>query len=126
MDQCTADNGFHKWKQSLLVSGRQVTFRIDTETRCNKMTLSDYQRLMHTAELCQSAKVLCTYSNHRIKPVAAVDLPIQYRGKTFTTTFKVVALSQESIISGDTAEVLGLIRLDSIGTEVDPGDILAS
>ena len=55
-----------------------------------------------------------------------MDLPIQYRGKTFTATFEVVALSQENIISGDTAEVLGLIiRLDSIGTEVDTGDILA-
>ena len=90
------------------------------------MTLSDYQRLTHTAELRQSAKVLCTYSNHRMKPIAAVDLPIQYRGKTFTTTFEVVALSQENIISGDTVEILSLIiRLDSNGTEVDPGDILA-
>jgi len=114
-----------KWRQALLVSGKQVTFRIDTGARCNTMTLSDYQRLDHTGELRQSTKVLCTYSNHKLKPVAAVDLPVQYRGKLVTPTFEVVALQQENIISGNTAEALGLIiRLDSVATEVDTCGVL--
>lgn len=68
---------------------------------------------MHTGKLKRSSKVLRTYSNHKMKPVAAVDLPLRYKGRE--VELEVVDIVQENVLSDTTAEALGPIdRLDSL------------
>lgn len=107
-----------KWDVTVKVLQRQVKFRIDTGARCNTLTLADYQTLKHKGELQQSTKILRTYSNHQIKPIAAVDLNIQQDNKAVTTTFQVIDLSQENILSGNTAEQLGLISRINVASNI--------
>lgn len=104
-----------RWSANVQVLSRQVSFRIDTGARCNTLTLNTYQLLMHEGELKPSNKVLRTYSNHKIKPVAAVNLPARYKGREISAEFEIVDLEQECVLSGASAEALGLIvRLHSL------------
>lgn len=68
---------------------QEVQFRIDTGAKCNALTLNCYQSLMHTGELKSSHRVLQTYSNHKLKPVAAVDLPLKYKGCKTKAEFEI-------------------------------------
>lgn len=97
------------------ILSQQVEFRIDTGAKCNTMTLNSYQSLMHTDELKRSNKVLRTYSNHKLKLVAAVDLPLAYKDHKTRAELEIIDIQQENVLSGTTAEALGLIvRLDSL------------
>lgn len=58
---------------------KRVQFKIDTGAKCNTLTLDSYQQLVHTGELKRSNKLLRSYSNHKLKPVAAVDLSVHYK-----------------------------------------------
>lgn len=94
---------------------KEVEFRIDTGAKCNTLTLNSYQVLMHTGELKCSSKGQRTYSNHKVKPVAAVDLPLRYKDKEMQVEMEVVDIVQNNVLSGITAEALGLIvQLDSL------------
>lgn len=64
-----------KWIVDINVLSQEVQFRIDTGAKCNTLTLDCYQLLMHTGEMKRSSKVLRSYSNYKVKPVAAVNLP---------------------------------------------------
>jgi hypothetical protein len=102
--------GDDQWTETLKVlSDRKIKFRIDTGARCNTIVLKDYQGLNHKDELKQSNKILRGYTNHFHKPIAMVDLPVEYRGNSVTATFQIVDLDQENVISGKVAEALGLI-----------------
>lgn len=104
-----------KWITEISILSQQVEFRIDTGAKCNTMTLNSYQSLMHTGELKRSNKVLRTYSNHKLKPVAAVDLPLAYKDRKARAELEIIDIEQENVLSGTTAEALGLIvRLDSL------------
>jgi len=99
------------------VENKQIKFKIDTGARCNTFTLSDYQKIQHEGELKRSTKLLRTYSNHHIKPVAVTELSLEHNSNLGTTTFETVDIDQENVLSGDTAEALQLIsRLASIDT----------
>ena len=104
-----------KWLVVTDILSQKVPFRIDTGAKCNTLTLNCYQSLDHTGELKTSIRVLRTYSNHKIKPVAAVELPVRYKKHKAKAEFEIVDIAQENVLSGATAEVLGLIlRLDSL------------
>ena len=65
-----------------------------------------------------SNKVLRSYTNHHIKPIATVKLPVTYKQESASASFELVDLVQENVLSGDTAEALGLIsRLNSVTNE---------
>ena len=70
-----------KWIVDISVLSKEVQFRIDTGAKCNTLTLDSYQLLLHTGELKRSNKVLRSYTNHKVKPVAAVDLPLKYKDR---------------------------------------------
>lgn len=104
-----------KWAIHVNILSQEVPFRIDTGAKCNTLTLSSYQKLAHAGELKRSNKLLRSYSNHKLKPVAAVDLPIRHKEQTVKAEFEIVDIAQESVLSGSTAEALGLIaRLNSL------------
>lgn len=103
-----------------------LIFRIDTGAHCNTLTLADYQKVKQQGELTQSTKVLRTYSNHQIKPVTVVTLPIKYKDCTTETTFQIVDLVQENILSGNTAEQLELITRISSSSVKDPRHLKTS
>lgn len=104
-----------KWLVDTDILTQKVQFRIDTGAKCNTLTLNCYQSLEHTGELKTSKRVLRTYSNHKIKPVAAVDLPLKYKDRKTKAEFEIVNIAQENVLSGATAEALGLIlRLNSL------------
>ena len=70
---------------------------------------------MHTGELKRSNRVLRSYSNHKVKPVAAVELLVKYKNWETRTEFEIVNIAQENVLSVTTAEALGLImRLNSL------------
>ena len=104
-----------KWTIRCRVENKQIKFKIDTGARCNTLTLSDYQKIQHEGELKRSTKLLRTYSNHQIKPVAVAELSLEHNSNLATTTFQIVDIDQENILSGNTAEALQLIsRLASV------------
>lgn len=104
-----------KWSVHLMILSQKVQFKIDTGAKCNTLTLDSYQQLVHTGELKRSNKLLRSYSNHKLKPVAAVDLSVQYKQCATDAEFEIVDIAQESVLSGATAEALGLIaRLNSV------------
>ena len=106
-----------KWTIRCRVENKQIKFKIDTGARCNTLTLSDYQKIQHEGELKRSTKLLHTYSNHQIKPVAVAELSLEHNSNLATTTFQIFDIDQENVLSGNTAEALQLIsRLASIGT----------
>ncbi|KAL0153751.1 hypothetical protein M9458_050972 [Cirrhinus mrigala] len=104
-----------KWTVNLDILSQEVLFRIDTGAKCNTLTLDRYQLLMHEGELKRSSTVLRSYSNHKLKPVAAVDLLAKYKTREVSAEFEIVDIAQENVLSGVTAEALGLIvRLHSV------------
>ncbi|KAL2104348.1 hypothetical protein ACEWY4_001216 [Coilia grayii] len=106
-----------KWITDLEILSKRVPFRIDTGAKCNTLTLDNYQSLGHTGELQRSGVVLRSYSNHRLKPVAAVNLPISSQKAKVVAVFEILDIAQENVLSGATAEALGLIaRLDLLGS----------
>lgn len=104
-----------KWTAHLQILSQQVQFRIDTGAKCNTLTLDRYQLLMHIGELKRSKTALRSYSNHILKPVAAVDLVAKHKNCEVSAEFEIVDIAQENVLSGATAEALGLIaHLDSL------------
>ena len=103
-----------KWSVNIkIVSESAVQNR--HRCRCNTLTIDSYQSLMHTGELKRSNRVLCSYSNHKVKPVPAVDLLAKYKNWETRTEFEIVNIAQQNVLSGTTAEALGLImRLNSL------------
>ena len=107
-----------KWVVSICVLSQDVQFRIDTGAKCNTLTLDSYQLLKHEGELKRSNRILRSYSNHRLRPVAAVDLPLKYKDRETKAELEIMDIAQENVLSGATAEALGLIiRLDSLQQE---------
>lgn len=106
-----------KWITNLEILSKKVPFRIDTGAKCNTLTLDNYQSLGHTGELQCSSVVLRSYSNHRLKPVAAVNLQISSPKAKVNAVFEILDIAQENVLSGTIAEALGLIaRLDLLGS----------
>lgn len=104
-----------KWVVNICVLSQEVQFRIDTGAKCNTLTLDSYQLLKHHGELKRSNRILRSYSNHRLRPVAAVDLPLSYKDREVKAELEIMDIAQENVLSGATAEALGLIiRLDSL------------
>ncbi|CAJ1066454.1 Transposon Ty3-G Gag-Pol poly [Xyrichtys novacula] len=104
-----------KWVVSICVLSREVRFRIDTGAKCNTLTLDCYQLLNHQGELKCSNRILRSYSNHRLRPVAAVDLSLTYKDRETKAELEIINIAQENVLSGATAEALGLIvRLNSL------------
>ena len=83
-------------------------FRIYTGAHCNTLTLTDYQKIEDKGDLQKSTKILRTHSDHHIKPLAMVQLPVSYKSHTIKVNFQIIHIVQENVISGDTAERLGL------------------
>jgi len=67
-----------KWSIGCTVSPTQFKFKIDADACCNTLTLTDYQKIQHEGELKRSTKLLCTYSNQQIKPVAVAKLSLEH------------------------------------------------
>ena len=106
-----------KWTVKCTLQNKYIKFRIDTGARCNTLTLKDYQKVQHKGELRKSTKLLRTYSNHQIKPIATADLSVKCNDEQITTPFQIVDLDQENVLTGSTAEALQLIaRLSSVDT----------
>ena len=109
-----------KWVVKLKILSKKVKFRIDTGAKCNTLTLNSYQLLAHTGELQRSETVLHSYSNHRLQPVAAVNLQVKSKKCKETTVFEILDIAQENVLSGASAEALGLIvRLDLLESDAE-------
>ncbi|XP_067656436.1 uncharacterized protein [Haliotis asinina] len=98
-----------KWIETVQISDKPATVRIDTGAKCNMIVKTCFDKLNIQCELAKSSRVLRSYSNHKIYPEGAVQLPVKYEGKTIPITFLIIDIDQENVISGDTSEKLGLI-----------------
>nr|XP_022311305.1 uncharacterized protein K02A2.6-like [Crassostrea virginica] len=99
-----------KWVVKATINSKPVRFRIDTGAKSSIIVKSVFDSLGSHAQTQKSTKVLKSYTNHRIRPLCSVNLPIKHKGKVVNTQFEIVELEQENIISGDVAETLNLIE----------------
>jgi hypothetical protein len=102
-----------KWIVDLRVHNQDISFRIDTGAKCCIMVKSQLDTLTANGQdtkLSASQRTLRSFSNHKIKPVGTVSLPVSYKDKQTSVQFEIVDLKQENIISGDIAEKIGLIQ----------------
>lgn len=88
-----------KWLVDISVLSREAQFRIDTGAECSTLTLNSYQILEHQGELKSSNRVLRSYSNHRLRPVAAVDLPLKYKVRELKAELEIMDIAQENLLS---------------------------
>ena len=88
-----------KWSVNIEILSQEVQFRIDTGAKCNTLTIDSYQSLMQTGELKHSNIVLCSYSNHKVKPGAAVELLAKYKNWETRTEFEMVNIAQGNMYS---------------------------
>lgn len=106
-----------KWSVCVTILSQEVPFRIDTGAKCNMLTLDSYQRLMHTGELkCSQTQLRC-YSNHELKPVAAVDLTVKHKNRDTTAEFEIARL--DSLQEAAEAKKRGPVK-DSAPPETVP------
>ncbi|CAL8238943.1 unnamed protein product, partial [Gadus morhua 'NCC'] len=82
--------------------------------------LAPKQQAGWLGELQRSETVLRSYSNHRLKLVAAVNLQVKSKKCKETTVFEILDIAQENVLSGASAEALGLIvRLDLLESDAE-------
>ena len=111
----------NKWIAKLKLAGCDTPFLIDTGAKCTVITLACYQNLRHSGELHKSARVLHTFFNNYIYPLAAVQLKAEHKQLSFSTEFDIVDINQENILCGRTYEDLGLVmRLDTVESKKLP------
>ena len=114
--QSTTDK---KWTVVLNINNQSVEFRIDTGARCNTLTLHELRRRAPDVKLRHSKTILQSYTNHQLKPVGEVTLETACNGLQLLVDYEVVDLSQENIISGDTAEKLLLVKRINVAETED-------
>ena len=74
------------------------------------MQYNNFKRLNIRQKLLSPTKILRSFSGHFIKTVGTVDIRISSKTSAVVSTFHVVDMKSENILSGDTAEQLGLIN----------------
>lgn len=67
---------------------------MDTGAKCNTLTLDSNQFLRHSGELKCSKRVLRLYTNHKLKPVAAVELLVKCKNCDTNPEFEIVNIAQ--------------------------------
>ena len=78
------------WQENLQVLKRKVSFQIDTGAKCNVLTLTSLQQLQYAGKIKASRKVMKSYTNHRMKPLGTVTLPVTKKNKTAKYQFEVL------------------------------------
>lgn len=98
------------WDTSIEVSGKQVNFKIDTGAKCDIITFNEFENLPSPPKLGRSSRTLKSFTNHLLKPVGTADLKMKHKGQVYQIKFEVVDINNQNILSGSTAEKLGLIK----------------
>ena len=116
ISMCTSVNSIQDdgWDVQLGIKDQQVRCRIDTGARTSILTSAQIKSL-RGRKLEKSNKTLKSFSNHKIKPIGSISLPVVYRDRKINVHFEV---DQENIISGDTAVALGLIHKVNPGSQI--------
>lgn len=72
-----------KWTTDVTVQGKLVNVRIDTGAKCSIIvkTCTLYDKFMLGGTVRKSSKILRTYSNHQLRPVFTVTLPVTCKQK---------------------------------------------
>ncbi|XP_052768253.1 uncharacterized protein K02A2.6-like [Mya arenaria] len=96
--------------ENLLVNGVTLKFQLDTGARCNVLTRRDFQALKINGPLRKPAAALRSFSGHRMVPDGMITLNLQCKEETHAVEFYVVDTKSQSILSGETAESIGLIK----------------
>ncbi|XP_062574567.1 uncharacterized protein LOC134236415 [Saccostrea cucullata] len=105
-----------KWLTTLYIQNKPIEFRIDTGAKCNVIVKAQYTKAELHGNKQKSHKILRSFTNHTIRPEFCVDLPLASRvgDAQISTKFEIVNVPQENVITGSTAEKLGIItRLDT-------------
>ncbi|XP_052242487.1 uncharacterized protein K02A2.6-like [Dreissena polymorpha] len=106
----TVDSSDDKWLVEMRLCKERTTFRIDTGAKCIILVKSTFGKVKKFVKLNHSTKTLNSFTNHRIKSIGTIIAPLKYKDKKINVQFKIVNLLQENIISGETAEKLGLLQ----------------
>ena len=93
-----------KWVVKASINSKLIRFRIDSGDKSSIIVNSVFDSLGSHAQTQKSKKILKSYTNHRIRPLYSVKLPIKHEEEVVNTQFEIVGLGQENIISGDVAE----------------------
>ena len=104
--------------ETLEVNSKQLNFQLDTGARCNVLTRSDYSKLGQKKKLIKVDVALRSFSGHRIIPDGTVTLSLRCKDQFYDTVFYIVDTRSQSVLGGETAEKVGLIkRINQIQSE---------
>ena len=98
------------FEETLKVSDIEMQFQLDTGAKRNVLAIKDYRKLKRQGPMKKANIALRSYSGHKIVPEGVVTLDLQCRNKLYSVEFYVVETQSISIISGQTAEEIGLIK----------------
>ena len=96
--------------ETLEVNSKQINFQTDTGARCNILTRSDYTKLGLKTKLNKADVAFRSLSGHRIIPDGMVTLSLRCKDQFYDTVSYIVVTGSQSVICGETAEKVGLIR----------------
>ena len=107
LEFCLADTHKHNYKSQLLC-------QLDTGATCNVISYGDVCALLQTAEppLRKSTVRLKLFDGSVMKPRGEIDFLVEYRGVRYSLQFQVVSKSNRPLISFESCEKLGLLKLD--------------
>jgi hypothetical protein len=94
----------------LSINGCKIKFQLDTGARCNVLSVSDYKRIRHKKQMKKPEVVLFSFSGHKLVPEGTITLDLRCKEEERKVKFHVVETQSTSIISGQTAEEIGLIK----------------
>lgn len=94
----------------LSINGCKIKFQLDTGARCNVLSVSDYKRIRHKKQMKKPEVVLRSFSGHKLVPEGTITLDLLCKEEERKVKFHVVETQSTSIISGQTAEEIGLIK----------------
>ena len=108
-DVCTTVD-CDKWDTELVIEGKVIHFKIDTGAKCNIITKSALNDLSGKPKLGKSTRTLKSFTNHIIQPIGTANLQVCHKGDKHQIQFEVVDIKNENILSGNTAEQIGMIQ----------------
>ena len=117
LEFCLTDTQKYNYKSKLLC-------QLDTGATCNVISYGDVCALLQNAKppLRKSTVRLKLFDGSVMKPRGEIDFVVEYRGERHSLQFQVVSKSNRPLISFESCEKLGLLKLDIDETNVNKVD----
>ncbi|XP_023806132.1 uncharacterized protein K02A2.6-like [Oryzias latipes] len=99
-----------KWLAPLMISGTEVTMRLDTGAKANLINMADIKTMQNKPEIKRKSSGLKDYYGQPIKCLGTCRLSVSMKGKVHHLFFFVVNEGRESLLGDKACEELGLVK----------------